>query len=69
MHGVATPTPGKGLLVIERILRDRPSIWQQIVDERDLRQLVGQLVGSTVVSLALYGAVLGASNGWQQIFS
>ena len=69
MHGVATPTPGKGLLVIERILRDRPSIWQQIVDERDLRQLVGQLVGSTVVSLALYGAVLGASNGWQQILS
>ena len=69
VHGVATPTPGKGLLVIERILRDRPSIWQQIVDERDLRQLIGQMVGSTVVSLALYGAVLGASHGWQQMLS
>ena len=67
--GVTTPTTGHGLLVIERILRDRPSIWQQIVDERDLRQLIGQMVSSTVMSLALYGAVLGASHGWQQILS
>jgi hypothetical protein len=70
VHRVATSTtPGSGLLVIERILRDRPSIWQQIVDQRDLRQLIGQMVGSTVVSLALYGAVLGASHGWQQMLS
>jgi hypothetical protein len=69
VHGVATPTPGNGLLVIERILRDRPSIWQQIVDERNLRQLIGQMVASTVVSLALYGAALGASHGWQQMLS
>jgi hypothetical protein len=27
------------------------------------------MVGSTVVSLALYGAVLGASHGWQQMLS
>jgi hypothetical protein len=69
VHGVAPSTPGNGLFVIERILRDRASIWQQIVDERDLRQLIGQMVASTVISLALYGAVLGASHGWQQILS
>jgi hypothetical protein len=57
------------LLVIERILRDRDGIWQQIVDERDLRPLIGQMVSSSALSLALYGAVLGASYGWQQILS
>jgi len=69
VHGVAASTPGNGLFVIERILRDRRSIWQQIVDQRHLGQLIGQMVGSTVISLALYGAVLGASHGWQQILS
>lgn len=29
-----------GLLVIERILRDRDSIWTQIGDERDLGRLI-----------------------------
>jgi hypothetical protein len=57
---------GGGLLIIERILRDRPGIWRQIVEERDLRGLVGQMLASSALSLALYGAVLGASNGWAQ---
>lgn len=57
------------LLVIERILRDRDGVWQQIVDERELRPLIGQMVSSSALSLALYGAVLGASYGWQQILS
>lgn len=51
---------GSGLLVIERILRDRQSIWQQIVAERDLSRLTGNMLASSAVALALYGAVLGA---------
>jgi hypothetical protein len=51
---------GSGLLVIERILRDRQSIWQQIVDERELGQLTGSMLASSAIALALYGAVLGA---------
>jgi len=60
---------GNGLLVIERLLRDREGIWQQIIDERDLRGLTGQMLASSTVSLALYGAVLGASNSWAQAAS
>ncbi len=62
-------SPGHGLLVIERILRDRDSIWQQIIEERDLRGLTGQMLSSSAVSLACYGAVLGASNSWAQALS
>jgi hypothetical protein len=61
--------PGPGLLVIERILRDRDSIWRQIIDERGLRQLTGRMLASSAVSLALYGAVLGANFGWLQALS
>jgi len=62
-------TSGQGPLIIERILRDRDGIWQQIAAERDLRTLVRQLLVSSVVSLALYGAVLGASNSALQALS
>ncbi|MEV0901796.1 hypothetical protein [Actinoplanes sp. NPDC049802] len=51
------------LLVIERLLRDRDGIWRQIIEERDLKQLTGQMLISSALSLALYGAVLGFSNG------
>jgi hypothetical protein len=54
---------GSGLLVIERILRDRQSIWQQIVEERDLNRLTGSMLASSAIALACYGAVLGAFNG------
>ena len=60
---------GGGLLIIERILRDRAGIWRQIVEERDLRELIVQMLSSSAISLALYGAVLGASYGWQQSLS
>ncbi|MEV0838222.1 hypothetical protein AB0I55_01570 [Actinocatenispora sera] len=53
----------QSLLVIERILRDRSGVWEQIRDDRDLGPLIGQLLASAAISLALYGAVLGASNG------
>lgn len=54
---------GSGLLVIERILRDREGIWRQIADERDLNPLVGQMLASSTVALACFGAVLGSFNG------
>src|SRR6266699_6527578 len=61
--------PGPGLLVIERLLRDRDSVWRQIIEERGLRQLTVQMLGSSAASLALYGAVLGANYGWLQALS
>jgi hypothetical protein len=61
--------PAHGLLVIERLLRDRDGIWRQIIEERDLRGLTGQMLASSAISLGFYGAVLGASNGWAQALS
>jgi hypothetical protein len=49
-----------GLLVIERILRDRQGIWQQVVEDRELPRLTGQMLLSSVVALAVYGGVLGS---------
>jgi hypothetical protein len=49
-----------GLLVIERILRDRQGIWQQVVDDRELPGLTIQMLASSGVALAVYGAVLGS---------
>jgi hypothetical protein len=49
-----------GLLVIERILRDRQGIWQQVVDDRELPKLTVQMLASSGVALAAYGAVLGS---------
>ncbi|MEV8511012.1 hypothetical protein [Dactylosporangium sp. NPDC051484] len=57
---------GSGLLIIERILRDRESIWRQIGEERDLGKLTKQMLYSSVVALACYGAVLGASHSIAQ---
>lgn len=51
-----------GLLVIERILRDRRGIWQQIVEERDITELTKQMLLSSTIALAIYGAVLGTFN-------
>jgi hypothetical protein len=50
----------KGLLVIERILRDRDGIWNQIGEERDLSRLIRDMLFSSTLALACYGAVLGA---------
>jgi hypothetical protein len=56
-------------LVIERILRDRDGIWRQISEERDLRGLNLQMLTSSVISFAIFGLVLGASNGFWQALS
>jgi hypothetical protein len=46
--------------VIERILRDRQGIWQQVVEDRNLSRLTGQMMVSSAAALAIYGAVLGS---------
>lgn len=51
------------LLVIERILRDRDGIWEQIKTEYRLNTLIVQMIASSTVALACYGLVLGFSNG------
>ena len=43
-------TNGSRLLVIERILRDRQGIWQQIVEDRDLTRLTGQMLISSMIA-------------------
>jgi hypothetical protein len=61
--------PGHGLLIIERILRDRDGIWRQVIEERDLRPLTLQMLASSAVSLAIFGLVLGASSSLVQALS
>jgi hypothetical protein len=60
------PTAEHPLLVIERILRDREGIWQQIKSEYRLNALIGQMLVSATGALACYGLVLGFSNGLPQ---
>jgi hypothetical protein len=62
-------TPGAGLLIIERILRDRDGIWRQVAEERGLKDLTVQMLASSAVSLAVYGAVLGSSHSFAQAIS
>jgi hypothetical protein len=62
---MGTVASGKQL-IIERILRDRAGIWNQIINERDLPKLILRMLLCSAISLAAYGAVLGASNGWLQ---
>jgi hypothetical protein len=62
---MGTVASGKQL-IIERILCDRAGIWEQIISERDLPKLILRMLLSSAISLAAFGAVLGASNGWLQ---
>ena len=50
------------LLIIERILRDRDGVWEQIGDQRDLGRLIRDLLFSSTLALFCFGAVLGAFN-------
>src|SRR5262245_52276002 len=47
-------------LIIERFLRDRESVWQQIKHEYRLNALIGQMLRSSAIALVGYGAVMGA---------
>lgn len=53
---VNAAAPARGLLVIERILRDRAGLWAQIYGEREIRPLIGALLASSGAALACYGA-------------
>jgi hypothetical protein len=55
-------TVANPLSIIERILRDRESIWQQIRTEHNLNSLIRQMTAGSTIALACYGAVLGFSN-------
>lgn len=57
------------LTVIERILRDRDDFWRQIHVEEDLSALIVQMLASSAVALACYGAVLGFSHSALQALS
>jgi len=61
--------PTQRQLVIERILRDRAGLWKQILHEQKLKGLIGQLMVSSAIALAAYGAVLGASASVPQAIS
>jgi hypothetical protein len=60
---------GNALLVIERILRDRDGIWRQIGEERQLGRLTGEMLITSVLAFAVFGAVLGASKSFPQVLS
>ena len=49
--------------MIERILRDREGVWKQVHDGRQLKSMIGQMLVSGAIALALFGAVLGAQGG------
>lgn len=57
------------LLVIERILRNREGIWQQISNEYRIGQLIVQMLLSSTIAMSCYGVVLGSSNGMLQALS
>jgi hypothetical protein len=55
--------------VVERIMRDRDGIWRQVVAEDRLGRMTLRMFVTSVSSLAIYGAVLGASHSWLQAAS
>jgi hypothetical protein len=56
-------------MIVERIMRDREGIWRQVVAEVDLGRMTLSMLLTSVVSLAIYGAVLGASHSFLQATS
>ncbi|WP_205751990.1 hypothetical protein [Cryptosporangium phraense] len=54
---------GRAGLIIEWILRDREGLWRQILLQSSLNTILRKMLISSVVSLAIYGLVLGASAG------
>jgi hypothetical protein len=51
------------LLIMDRLLRERQAIWQQIHVEYRLETLIRDLVIAAAAAFACYGAVLGLSQG------
>lgn len=66
----ATRVPTTPLRLVERFLRDREGVWQQIADEYQLDRLLLDMLLSSSFALACYGIVLGlAQGGWQALAS
>jgi hypothetical protein len=62
--------PERAPLVIERFLRDREGVWQQIRLEHGLNALIGQMLANSAIALACYGLVMGSSHSiWQSLAS
>lgn len=59
----ATPIPAAPLQLVERFLRDRESVWQQIASEYRLNTLLKDMLLNSSLALACYGIVLGLSQG------
>ncbi len=57
------------LLVVERFLRERDGVWQQISHEVHLNTLIRQMLTTSAVCLAGYGFVLGISHSLLQAIS
>jgi hypothetical protein len=62
----ATPVPAAPLQLVERFLRDRESVWQQIASEYRLNTLLKDMLLNSSIALACYGTVLGLSQGGLQ---
>jgi hypothetical protein len=58
------------LTIIEAILRDRQSFFSEIRQGKDLNEKMRAMLISSIVFLALYGAVLGSTHSlWQALSS
>jgi hypothetical protein len=55
--------------IVERLLRDRESVWRQVKSGHDLDRLIRQLFATSAVALAGYGLVIGISHSPQQAIS
>lgn len=53
-------------LLIERFLRERESVWQQIGQEYRLDALIREMLVSSAAALGCYGFFMGISQGWLQ---
>jgi hypothetical protein len=63
------PVDDGARLVVERLLRERQEIWQQIKYEHRINDLIRRMLISSIVSLAGYGAILGIFYGALQALS
>lgn len=52
--------------LIERFLRDRESVWRQINHEYRLESLIRQMLLTSTLACAAYGAAMGISHSWIQ---
>jgi hypothetical protein len=70
------PLPARGplkrgidLAIVEYIFRDRYTFFAEIREEIELRSKIIAMLLASFIFLALYGGVMGASNGLPQVFS